>query len=75
MGQVLGEKTYDGIIDDISTGNNYIAVASDKKIFVITPELQEKKVIKTDYSIKKIEFFQNDSNVFVLGSSKGEILK
>ena len=75
LGQVLGEKTYDGIIDDISTGNNYIAVASDKKIFVITPELQEKKVIKTDYSIKKIEFFQNDSNVFVLGSSKGEILK
>ncbi len=75
LGQVLGQKTFEGIIDDISAGKNCIAVASDKKIFVITPELDEKKVIKTDYSIKKIEFFQNDSNVFVLGSSKSEILK
>ncbi len=75
LGQVLGQKTFEEIIDDISAGKNCIAVASDKKIFVITPELEEKKVIKTDYSIKKIEFFHNDSNVFVLGSSKGEILK
>lgn len=75
LGQILGQKTFEGIIDDVSAGKNNIAVATDKKVFVITPQFDEKKVIKTDYSIKKIEFFQNDSNVFVLGSSKGEILK
>lgn len=75
LGQVLGEKTYQGSADDISVGSSYIAVAIDKQIFISSSEFEQKKKLNTEYSIKNIVLFNNDSTVFALGSSNGEILK
>lgn len=75
LGKVMSEKTYDGIIDDISLSNTAIALVFDKEIFVVNSNLKEKKTLKTDYSIKKVELYDDNVHLFVLGKSSGEILK
>ncbi len=75
LGKKTGEKTVDGTVDDLSVGRNCVAVAVDKKIYVLSTKLSEKKTIKTDYSIKQIALFNDDSHIFALGSSSGEILR
>jgi len=75
LGQTLGKKTYKGSADDISVGNSYISIAIDKEIIVASSDLEQKKKLITDYSVKNIVLFNDDSSVFVLGSSNGEILK
>ncbi len=75
LGKVTSEKTYDGVIDDISLSNTAIALVFDKEILVVNSNLKEKKTVKTDYSIKKVELYDDNEHLFVLGKSGGEILK
>jgi len=75
LGEVIGKKTYENKVESISVGDSCIAVAFDKNIYLNNSKMKEQKVIKCEYNIKKISLFNDDSHVFVLGSSKGKVLK
>lgn len=75
LGKVTSQKKYNGVIDDISLSNTSIALVFDKEIFVVNSNLKEKKMLKTDYSIKKVALYDDNEHLFVLGKSSGEILK
>lgn len=75
LGKVTTEKTYDGVIDDIASGDDSIALAFGKKIYVTNSRLREKKTVRTDYSVKKVALYDDNKHLFVLGTSGGEILE
>ncbi len=75
LGKVTAEKTYNHVIDDISINNNFVALVFDKEIMVVDSKLREKRKLKTEYSIKKVELYDDNKHLFVLGTSSGEIIE
>ena len=75
LGKRTGKKTFDGSVDDLSVGSNCVAIAINKDIYIMNSKLSGKKTAKTNYRIKQIALFSDDTHVFVLGSSSGEILR
>lgn len=75
LGKVTAEKSYDSVIDSISISDDSVALAFGKKVYVTNAKLREKKTVEADYSIKKVELYEDNKHLFVLGNSGGEILK
>lgn len=75
LGKVISEKTFDSVADDISVGENTIAIAFGKTVYLTDGDLKIKKELQSDSSIKKIELFDDNKHLFIIGNSGGKILE
>ncbi len=75
LGKVTASKTIDGLVEDISVNKAKIAVAIGKNVEIYTQALKLKETLMSKSVIEKIEFFENDNYLFVLGNTGGDILK
>ena len=75
LGKVIAQKNYPGNLEDISVGDNAVAMAFGKKVIIADAKLKDKKTLESDSAIKKIAMYSNEKDVFVIGNSESKILK
>ncbi|MBE7055452.1 MAG: hypothetical protein E7392_05000 [Ruminococcaceae bacterium] len=75
LGKVTAEKSYTEMIDDISVSESGIGLAFGKNIYITDSSLHEKKNIQSKFGANKIELYNDNKHLFVLGSADAEILE
>lgn len=75
LGKVTAEKKFDSVADDISVGENTVAIAFGKSVYITDGGLKVKKEIKADSSIRKIALYSDNKHLFVIGNTGGKILQ
>lgn len=75
LGGVFEEKSYEDTISDISVSKNGIVLAFGRKAIITNSSLKEKRVIESEFTINKVELYNDNKHLFVLGGTGGEILK
>lgn len=75
LGKVIGEKSFDSVADDITTGENTIAIAFGKTVYMTDSDLKIKKELKSDSSVKKIALYSDNKHLFIIGNSGGKIIE
>lgn len=75
LGKIVSEKNFDSVADDISVSDTSIAIAFGKNVYITDEKLEIKKSVQSDASIKKIELYNDDKHLFVIGNSGGKIIE
>lgn len=75
LGKAISEKTVDGLADDISVNNKRIAIAFGRTVKIYDQNLKEKDSAEAETGIKRLVFYDDDKNLFVLGNTGGNIIK
>ncbi|MBQ2888970.1 MAG: hypothetical protein IJE41_00800 [Clostridia bacterium] len=74
LGKIIGERSFDGITDDISVSEDNIAFAFGRNIYVTNSALEDRKNIKSETGVKKIALFKDNKHLFVIGASQASII-
>lgn len=75
LGKVTGERSFDGLLDDIAISESAIALAFGRNIYVTDNALQDKKTVQSETSVKKFALYSDNEHLFVIGNSEVNIIK